>query len=308
MFKLIFPLLFSSVLVATESPTGPSHAKPLNKYKTIKEEVNDRKATVKTTDAIIFADVGLKYPVHKVKQGQVLYLAAFEVKFENVFAVLINGGVAYIRAGDIEIQKVFSSQSSPKLKSHNIDYQFEEMPTRRQGRSNILARYVSFTPGTRWADFNKSANDTAAPITGLQLLVEFHPKDNFFGFGIGSSYYSTNQSKVDMNAWVFEGQMNFSPLKAELVALDFNLGAGFSSGLKIEMQGVEGINSGYFYSWNIGVALRFFPEYKIGGVLGLNYRSWNISGMKRVIFSDGGQADLNGFSGSDLFFGLSYKF
>lgn len=306
-YKTILFLLFSSTIFASDNSEN-SVPNILEKYKNIKEEMKDRKAIVKTSDAIIFADVGLNYPVHKIRKGRVLKLANFEVKLENVFPVLINGGVGYIRSGDIDIQKVFSVQSASRLEQHNVDFMYEENVSRLEGRKDILIKRVSFNAGTNWTEFSDLAGDTAEAITGYQFLVEFHPRAESFGFGVGPSYYKVEQEKVKMSTWALEGQVNYSPIKWRLFQWDLHLGAGFSSGLDIELDQIDGVNKGYFYSWNIGTAIRILPDYKIGGIIGVNYRTWNISGMKDVVFPDAVVADLNGFSGADIFFGLSYKF
>lgn len=270
--------------------------------------MKDRKAIVINNSGVVFADVGLEYPVHKLRKGQVLRLANFEVKLENVFPVLINGGVAYVRAGDIKVQKVFSTQAASRLDQHNVDFMYEENISKFDGRKNLLVKYVSFNGGTNWSDFSDLAGDISKNITGYQFLVELHPRGEKFGFGVGPSYYQVQQSKVKLSTWALEGQANYSPIKWRLFQWDIHFGLGFSSGLDIEVNSVEGTNKGYFYSWNVGTAIRILPDYKLGGIIGLNYRTWNISGMKDVIFEDNTVADLNGFSGADIFFGLSYKF
>ncbi len=305
--KITLFLLLSSGLWAQE-PEPSSVKDILKKYKNIRQEIKDRKAIIKTNDAIIFADVGLRYPVHEIAKGTLINLANFEVKLENVFPVLINGGVGYIRAGDIEVQKIFSNRAASRLDQHSVDYQFQKSASTLDGRTNFVAKYANFSPGTNWSDFNDLAGDSAQSITGYQFLVEFHPRNKKIGFGVGPSIYKVEQSKISMSTWAFEGQLFYSPAKWDFFQWDINVGAGFSSGITIEITGVEGVNSGYFYSWNIGTSLRFLPDYKIGGILGFNYRTWNISGMKDVVFQNGTLADLNGFSGSDFFLGLTYKF
>lgn len=307
MFKLIIILLLPSVLWA-QDPEQTSIKNILKKYKTIREEIVDRTAIVRTTDAIVFADVGLNYPVHNLKKGEVLKLANFEVKLENVFPVLINGGVGYVRAGDINVQKIFSNQAASRLDQHNVDFMYEESISRLDGRTNFVFKYANFNAGTNWADFSDLAGDTAGGIKGYQFLIEFHPRNEWFGFGIGPSLYTAEQESIKLSTWAFEGQFFYSPAKWRLFQWDINFGVGFSSGLKISIQSIEGTNTGYFYSWNIGSSIRIFPDYKLGGILGFNYKTWSISGMKEVVFQDGTLADLNGFSGSDFYLGMTYKF
>lgn len=303
----LFSLLLLSPLYAADPPKE-SVETILAKYKDIKEEIKDLKAVVKTTDAIVYADVGLEYPVHSLKKGHELKLASFEVKTENVFPILINGGVGYIRGGDIKIQKRFSNESASKLDQHNIDYQFEEMVTTLDGRTNLLVKIDSFSAGSNWSDFNELAGDINQGIKAYQFLVEFHPRNENFGFGVGTGFYSSEQAIININAWLFEGQISYSPIKWDAFQWDFQIGGGFSSGLNIEIAGIEGINKGYLYSWNIGTTIRILPESKIGALLGINYKSWSISGMKDVVLPNRLLVDLNGFAGADFFFGLSYKF
>jgi hypothetical protein len=303
----LLSLLLLSPIYAADPPLE-SVQSILDKYKDIKEEIKDLKAVVKTDDAVIYADVGLEYPVHTLRKGQSLKLANFEVKTENVFPILINGGVGYIRGGDISIQKRFSNESASKLNDHNIDYQFEEFVTKLDGRTNLLVKIDSFSPGPNWSDFNELVGDTNQGIKAYQFLVEFHPRNEKFAFGVGTGFYSSKQAIININTWLFEGQISYSPIKWDAFQWDFQLGAGFSSGINIEIAGIEGINKGYLYSWNIGTSIRILPESKIGAILGVNYKSWNISGMKEVLLPNSLLVDLNGFAGVDLFFGLSYKF
>ena len=307
MKQLLFLLLIPSVLLAQDQP-APNIKNILSKYKNIKEEMRDRKAIVTQTDGVIFADVGLNYPVHKLEKGQVLNLADWEVKIENVFPVLINGGVGYVRAGDIKVQKVFSSQAASRLKEHNIDFLYEEHITNLDGRTSLLVKYDSFSPGKEWSNFNELAGDRNDGLKGYQFLIEFQPRGENMGFGIGPSHYKADQSVIKLSTWAIEGQAYFSPARWSLFQWDLHVGGGFSSGLTIEVEGVEGVNTGYFYSYNVGTTVRILPDYKIGGVIGANYRVWKISGMKEVIFPGGGISDLNGLSGTDFFIGLSYKF
>lgn len=304
---LFFALLFLSPIYGAET-TPESVESILEKYKDIKEEIKDLKAIVKTSDAIVYADVALEYPVHKLRRGQSLKLANFEVKLENVFPVLINGGVGYVRGGDIRIQKRFSKESASKLKEHNIDYQYEEIITKLDGRTNLVVKIDSFSPGSNWSDFNDLAGDRNQGIKAYQFLVEFHPKNEQFSFSVGTGFYKTEQQIIRLNTWVFEGQLSYSPIKWEFFQWDFQVGGGFSSGINIEISGIEGINKGYLYSWNIGTTVRIFPESKIGALVGVNYKSWSISGMKDVVVPSRLLVDLNGFAGADFFFGLSYKF
>lgn len=303
----LLSLLLCSPISGAELPQESTQT-ILDRYKNIREELKDLKAIIKTKDAIVYADVGLNYPVHKLRKGQSYRLADFEVKTENVFPILINGGVGYVRGGDIEIQKRFSNQSASKLNEHNIDYQYEEIVTKLDGRTNLLIKLNSFSPGSNWSDFNDQAGDSNQGIKAYQFLVEFHPKKEKFSFGVGTGIYKTKQKVINLSTWVLEGQISYSPFKWEAFQWDFQIGAGFSSGINIEITGIEGVNKGYLYSWNLGTTLRLFPESKIGGLIGANYRSWSISGMKEVVMPNRLLVDLNGFSGSEFFFGLSYKF
>ncbi len=304
---ILFSLLLLSPIYGSEAPLE-SVDSILEKYKDISQEIKELKAVVKTTTGILYADVGLEYPVHSLRKGEILNLANFEVKTENVYPILINGGVGYVKGGDITIQKRFSNQSASKLTDHKIDYQFEEIVTKLNGRTNLLIKIDSFSPGPNWSDFNELAGDVNQGIKAYQFLVEFHPRNERFAFGIGTGFYSSKQEIININSWVFEGQLSYSPLKWEIFQWDFQIGGGFSSGINIEIKDIEGVNKGYLYSWNIGTTVRILPESKIGGVLGVNYKSWSISGMKDIVLPSRLLVDLNGFAGTDFFFGLSYKF
>lgn len=307
MYKFILILLIPSVIWGQE-PTGESVEDIVAKYKNIKEEIKDRKAEVVTTDAILYADILFNYPVHKLRKGEILPLANFEVKMENVYPVLVNGGVGYVRGGDIRIQKVFENKTASSLDQHSVDYQFEETMSNLDGRTNFVGKISSFAPGSNWSDFSDNAGDREEDIKSFQFMVEFHPRKENFGFGVGPAYYVLEQESISMDTWVFEGQAYWSPAKWRAFQWDIQIGAGFTSGLDIVIKDVEGVNKGYMYSWNLGTSLRFLPDYQFGGIIGANYRTWNISGMKDVVFPNGSRVDLNGFSGSEIYLGLTYKF
>ena len=273
-------------------------------------------AIVSSDKGIVYAEETLITPIGYLKRGKKIIVGSNPLKQSLIYSVILTGRVAYIQAKDIHITK--DGEENKKVTEHNvsiIEGVEEEIYSINNHATLIMA---TMDMGQEWASIMQEIGDETADTSLPYWRILFEHRDPRFkaNWSLGMDFMGKEQGPLQVSAWGFEGNANYSPLRTKVISADFFFGVLGFPVLKItDSLALNQEQIGKMWGYQYGVQARLFPYSQWGAVAGMMYTSLAVSINPIVTQQESmDPADpvysqqLTKMAGWSVFIGASYKF
>lgn len=269
-----------------------------------------QKARIIVKEALVYADIGLKSPIGKIRFGKMIQVGDTKRKHGSIITTVLNGRIVYMKVSDLALEKDILGNPNDKLNTteHDVEVILAK-PTDKLNQNN----YVQFTAGSMalgsaWKSLSEEFGEEAGNMLGFKAIFEHRPEIHNWSWGAGIDYYFTNQDALSFSMAALEINIYYSVIPFfGFFTADLMVGGIFSGALNIAT------NLGDEYKATLigfhgGGQIRLFPYSKIGFTAGAKYGIMSFSGLKNISIDTDTEAELGSISGLEIYGGLTYRF
>ncbi|MCO4792597.1 MAG: hypothetical protein KC493_02705 [Bacteriovoracaceae bacterium] len=270
-------------------------------------------AVVVSTRAVIYADQELKSPIGFVSAGRKVIVGDVPRKNGEILPIIVIGRVAWIKVRDLALNtEDLKNITTSRFKVSQDQFEKNKDKFDDNVFENNYARLVfgSISVDDSYKEFaeltGSSPGDTA---TNFKVNVFHRPPFKRSIWSIGFAYYTQSETDYDWETITLEATYGYSLIQTSAFSIDayggFLVGGDFNYSRLESGQTVK--DNGSTYGWLYGAQIKLFSYSKIGLIAGFTRQTLKLSGLTAFETTSGGKSDLQEISGTNIFFGLSFK-
>lgn len=269
-------------------------------------------ALVIAPKAVIFGDQKLSVPLGYVRQGRKLKVGEVKRKRGTIVPIVVSGKIAYIQTKDIVISQDEEDEvqvAGPSIQEHQIDEGEVEFSLDDLTKNNFIIGLVGvYQGGSELEELaEKLGAEEPAAFKTVGASFEHRPVTHKYSWSAGFHYITSSSEDFEVESFVFEGNVYWSPLRMRFFSFEVFAGANLSGSFRIKAKG-NSEEEGGLYGTQFGIQSRIAPYQKWGATVGLAYRILKVTGLEAIDVSTTEKFELSTLAGVHLYAGLNYKF